>query len=32
LLALQGLSEVIKRVAFLRGLIPFSTFEKKARA
>jgi TRAP-type mannitol/chloroaromatic compound transport system permease small subunit len=32
LLALQGISEVIKRVAFLRGLIPFSTFEKKARA
>jgi len=32
LLALQGISEVVKRVAFLRGLIPFSTFEKKARA
>jgi TRAP-type mannitol/chloroaromatic compound transport system permease small subunit len=32
LLALQGVSEVIKRVAFLRGLLPFSTFEKKARA
>ena len=29
LLALQGISELIKRVAFLRGLIPFSTFEKK---
>src|SRR4051812_9873166 len=32
LLALQGVSEVIKRVAFLKGLIPFSSFEKKARA
>jgi len=32
LLALQGVSEVIKRVAFLRGLLPFSAFEKKARA
>ena len=32
LLALQGVSEIIKRVAFLKGLIPFSTFEKKARA
>jgi TRAP-type mannitol/chloroaromatic compound transport system permease small subunit len=32
LLALQGVSEVIKRIAFLRGLIPASTFEKKARA
>jgi TRAP-type mannitol/chloroaromatic compound transport system permease small subunit len=32
LLALQGVSEVIKRVAFLRGLLPFSTFEKRARA
>src|SRR5690242_6115042 len=31
LLALQGVSEIIKRVAFLKGLIPFSTFEKKAR-
>ena len=29
MLALQGLSELIKRVAFLKGLIPFSTFEKK---
>jgi TRAP-type mannitol/chloroaromatic compound transport system permease small subunit len=29
LLALQGLSELIKRVAYLRGLIPFSTFDKK---
>ena len=32
LLAAQGVSEVIKRIAFLRGMIPFSTFEKKARA
>ena len=32
LLALQGVSEIIKRVAFLKGLLPFSTFEKKARA
>lgn len=31
LLALQGVSETIKRVAFLRGLLPFSTFEKKGR-
>ena len=29
LLALQGISEFIKRVAFLRGLIPHSAFEKK---
>jgi len=32
LLALQGVSEIVKRVAFLRGLMPFSAFEKKARA
>jgi TRAP-type mannitol/chloroaromatic compound transport system permease small subunit len=32
LLGLQGLSEVIKRVAFLRGLIPASVFEKKGNA
>jgi len=32
LLGLQGISEVIKRVAFLRGLIPASTFERKGRA
>jgi TRAP-type mannitol/chloroaromatic compound transport system permease small subunit len=32
LLALQGVSEIVKRVAFLKGLLPFSTFEKKARA
>ena len=32
LLGLQALSEVIKRVAFLRGLIPASAFERKGRA
>jgi TRAP-type mannitol/chloroaromatic compound transport system permease small subunit len=32
LLALQGVSEIIKRVAFLRGLLPASSFEKKARS
>src|SRR5690348_10465012 len=32
LLVLQGISAIIKRVAFLKGLLPFSTFEKKARA
>ena len=32
LLALQGISETIKRVAFLRGLLPFSTFEKKGQS
>jgi TRAP-type mannitol/chloroaromatic compound transport system permease small subunit len=32
LLGLQGLSEVVKRVAFLRGLIPASAFEKKGNA
>jgi TRAP-type mannitol/chloroaromatic compound transport system permease small subunit len=31
LLALQGVSEIVKRVAFLRGLLPASSFEKKAR-
>jgi TRAP-type mannitol/chloroaromatic compound transport system permease small subunit len=31
LLGLQGVSEIIKRVAFLRGLLPFETFEKKAQ-
>src|SRR4051812_40863435 len=30
LLALQGISELIKRIAFLKGLVPASTFEKKA--
>jgi TRAP-type mannitol/chloroaromatic compound transport system permease small subunit len=29
LLALQGVSEIIKRAAFLRGLLPASTFDKK---
>jgi TRAP-type mannitol/chloroaromatic compound transport system permease small subunit len=29
LLALQGVSEVIKRVGFLKGLVPASEFEKK---
>lgn len=29
LLALQGVSEIIKRVAFLQGLVPASIFEKK---
>ena len=32
LLGLQGISEIIKRVAFLRGMIPASTFEKKGHA
>ena len=32
LLALQGVSEIVKRVAFLRGLLPASTFERKARS
>jgi TRAP-type mannitol/chloroaromatic compound transport system permease small subunit len=32
LLALQGVSEIVKRIAFLRGLLPASTFERKARA
>jgi TRAP-type mannitol/chloroaromatic compound transport system permease small subunit len=32
LLGLQGISEVIKRVAFLRGLIPATEFEKKGHA
>lgn len=30
LLALQGVSEVIKRIGFLKGLVPASEFEKKA--
>ena len=29
LLALQGISELIKRIAFLKGLVPASIFEKK---
>ena len=32
LLGLQGISEIIKRFAFLRGLIPASEFEKKGHA
>jgi len=32
LLALQGVSEIVKRIAFLRGLLPASSFEKKARS
>ncbi|HET7546773.1 MAG TPA: TRAP transporter small permease subunit [Usitatibacter sp.] len=32
LLALQGISEVIKRIGFLRGLVPASEFEKKGHA
>jgi TRAP-type mannitol/chloroaromatic compound transport system permease small subunit len=32
LLGLQGVSEIIKRFAFLRGLVPFSEFEKPAHA
>jgi len=31
LLGLQGLSEVIKRVAFLRGLLPADAFERKGQ-
>ena len=29
LLGLQGLSEIVKRIAFLKGLVPASQFEKK---
>ena len=32
LLALQGVSEIIKRVGFLAGLVPESEFEKRAHA
>ena len=32
LLALQGVSEIIKRIGFLQGLVPESEFEKKAHA
>jgi TRAP-type mannitol/chloroaromatic compound transport system permease small subunit len=32
LLALQGVSEIIKRIGFLRGLVPESEFEKKGHA
>ena len=30
LLALQGISEIIKRIGFLQGVVPASEFEKKA--
>jgi TRAP-type mannitol/chloroaromatic compound transport system permease small subunit len=30
LLALQGISEIIKRIGFLKGVVPASEFEKKA--
>ena len=30
LLALQGVSEIIKRVAFLKGLLPASTFDRRS--
>jgi TRAP-type mannitol/chloroaromatic compound transport system permease small subunit len=29
LLALQGVSEIIKRIGFLKGLVPETEFEKK---
>jgi TRAP-type mannitol/chloroaromatic compound transport system permease small subunit len=32
LVALQGVSEIIKRVGFLKGLVPASEFEKKDHA
>jgi TRAP-type mannitol/chloroaromatic compound transport system permease small subunit len=32
LLALQGVSELIKRIAFLKGLVPAEEFEKKGHA
>ena len=32
LIALQGLSEIIKRIGFLKGLVPASEFEKKEHA
>ena len=32
LLSLQGVSEIIKRIGFLKGLVPESEFEKKAHA
>jgi TRAP-type mannitol/chloroaromatic compound transport system permease small subunit len=32
LLALQGVSEIIKRIAFLKGLVPAEEFEKKGHA
>jgi TRAP-type mannitol/chloroaromatic compound transport system permease small subunit len=32
LLSLQGVSEIIKRIGFLRGLVPESEFDKKGHA
>src|SRR3954466_5774812 len=32
LIALQGVSEIIKRIGFLKGLVPASEFEKKEHA
>jgi TRAP-type mannitol/chloroaromatic compound transport system permease small subunit len=32
LLALQGVSELIKRIGFLKGLVPAETFEKRGHA
>lgn len=32
LLALQGVSEIIKRIGFLKGLVPAGDFEKKGHA
>jgi TRAP-type mannitol/chloroaromatic compound transport system permease small subunit len=32
LLALQGVAEIIKRIAFLKGLVPAEEFEKKGHA
>ena len=32
LLGLQGVSEIIKRIAFLKGLLPATEFEKKGHA
>ena len=32
LLALQGVSEIIKRIGFLKGLVPGSEFEKRGHA
>ena len=32
LLALQGVSEIIKRIGFLKGLVPASEFEKRGHA
>ena len=30
LMILQGISELIKRIAYLKGLLPFSAFRKHA--